>query len=318
MERVSVIIPVYNVERYLPRCLESVIGQTYRELEIIVVDDGSTDGSGALCDQWAARDPRIRVIHKPNGGLSSARNAALDAMTGSCVFMLDSDDWLPADAIESLYLLLVRERADVAVGSWREVREDSSMPTATSTRSTVRRYTRDEALSAIFYQHRLTHSPCARLHRATLFDGLRYPVGMLYEDLAVAYPLYSRVATVVQSSRVCYNYLQRATSILGTFKRERTHVLDILEALERQVACDEPALLPAVRSRRLSACFNILLLCPAGDEWSDVRQRCWRGITELRGGCLRDRHVRFKNRLGILASLLGQRTLMAVGRRFYT
>lgn len=309
---ISVIIPVYNVERYLDRCLQSVVEQTFRDLEILVVDDGSTDSSCQLCDQWAERDNRIRVIHKANGGLSDARNAALDVMTGEFVFMLDSDDWLQRDAIAVLHGLLVDHGADIAVGGWREVYEDAEMPETPSAPAQPRIYTRDEALRDIFYQKRLTHSAWGRLYRAELFDGIRYPVGRLYEDLAIAYPLYGRVNKVVQVDTPLYNYLQRPTSILGTFKRQRTDVLDILDTLEREVATAEPALLPAVRSRRLSAHFNILLLCPAGDEWADVRQRCWQGIRQLRAGCFADSHIRAKNRLGILASLLGQQAFLAL------
>ena len=309
---ISVIIPVYNVERYLDRCLQSVVEQTFRDLEILVVDDGSTDSSGQLCDQWSEHDSRIRVIHKTNGGLSDARNAALDVMTGEFVFMLDSDDWLQRDAIAVLHGLLVDHGADIAVGGWREVYEDAEMPETPSAPAQPRIYTRYEALRDIFYQKRLTHSAWGRLYRAELFDGIRYPVGRLYEDLAIAYPLYSRASKVVQVDTPLYNYLQRSTSILGTFKRQRTDVLDILDALEREVATAEPALLPAVRSRRLSAHFNILLLCPKGDEWADVRNRCWQGIRQLRAGCFADPHIRAKNRLGILASLLGRRAFLAL------
>ena len=313
---VSVIIPVYNVERYLDRCLASVVDQTYRELEILVVDDGSTDGSGALCDRWAERDSRIRVIHKPNGGLSDARNAALDVMTGSYVLMLDSDDWLQTDAIECLYQLLEKEQADIAVGGWREVYEGDEAAQAVRTAALEAvGYTRREALLAIFYQKSLTHSAWGRLYRAELFDGIRYPVGRLYEDLAIAYPLYGRVNKVVMTHRPFYNYLQRPTSILGNFKRQRTDVLDILDALEREVAEREPALLPAVRSRRLSAHFNILRLGPKGEEWGDVRQRCWTVIRQLRTRCLLDPHIRRKNQLGILASYLGQRGFLALFKR---
>lgn len=311
---ISVIIPVYNVERYLDRCLQSVVEQTCRDLEILVVDDGSTDSSGTLSDKWAERDSRIRVIHKTNGGLSDARNAALDVMTGEHVFMLDSDDWLQRDAIEALYRLMTDNGADIAVGGWRDVYEDEEVEPSAPTTLTphVRCYTRDEALRAIFYQKNLTHSAWGRLYRAELFNGIRYPVGRLYEDLAIAYPLYGRVNKVVQVDTPLYNYLQRPTSILGTFKRQRTDVLDILDTLEREVATAELALLPAVRSRRLSAHFNILLLCPKGDEWADVRNRCWQGIRQLRAGCFADPHIRAKNRLGILASLLGRRAFLAL------
>ena len=99
---VSVIIPVYNVSRYLPKCLDSVISQTWRNLEIIVIDDGSTDGSGSICDQYAKRDDRIKVIHSPNRGLSSARNLGLDNLRGQFISFIDSDDWIEPDAVETL------------------------------------------------------------------------------------------------------------------------------------------------------------------------------------------------------------------------
>ncbi|MBO4870802.1 MAG: glycosyltransferase family 2 protein [Muribaculaceae bacterium] len=309
---VTVIVPVYNVEQYLSRCLESVVNQTYRHLEIIVVDDGSTDGSGKLCDQWAERDPRIRVIHKNNGGLSDARNAALDVMTGTLVMMVDSDDWLHTSAIEHLYKLMRTTDADIAVGEWTELNNDPATPARTTTPLTeigqhsFKVYDRQQTLQDIFYQKSLNHSSCGRLFKASFFDDIRYPVGKLYEDLAIAYPLYGKTSRVVQSTEPLYNYMHRPSSILGTFTRQRTDVLDILDALERQVATQEPQLLPAVDSRRLSAHFNILLLSPQTAEYRDVTDRCWHVIKQLRWRCLTDKNVRMKNKMGILASYMGK------------
>ena len=313
---ISVIVPVYNVEQYLERCLQSIVSQTYARLEIIVVDDGSTYGCPALCDQWSQRDSRISVIHKPNGGLSDTRNAAMDVMKGELVTMVDSDDWIKPEYVSTLLKLMLDTDADVAVGGWSEVDENGKIVGFVSNKEKKPIvYSRDQALHDIFYQKDLTHSAWGRLYRTELFDRLRYPVGMLYEDLAIAYTLYSRTSRVAQCFTPLYNYMQRSTSILGTFKPQRTHVLDILDNLEKQVRNQEPKLLPAVQSRRLSAHFNILLLCPDKPEYESIRERCWNGIKQLRGHCFIDPHIRFKNRLGIVTSVLGMNRFVKVFSR---
>lgn len=313
---ISVIVPVYNVEQYLERCLQSIVSQTYARLEIIVVDDGSTDGCPSLCDQWAQRDSRICVIHKLNGGLSDARNAAMDVMKGELVTMIDSDDWIEPEYVSTLLKLMLATDADVTVGGWSEVDENGKIVGFVSNKEKKPMvYSRDQALNDIFYQKDLTHSAWGRLYRTELFNRLRYPVGMLYEDLAIAYTLYSRTSRVAQCFSPLYNYMQRSTSILGTFKPQRTHVLDILDKLEKQVRNQEPKLLPAVQSRRLSAHFNILLLCPDKPEYESIRERCWNGIRQLRGHCFTDPHIRFKNRLGIVASVLGMNRFVKVFSR---
>ena len=123
---ISVIVPVYNVERYLDQCLESIVGQSYPHLEILVVDDGSTDASGDKCDRWAERDDRISVIHQPNGGLSAARNTALDAMTGEWVIMVDSDDIMHRDAAAVLLDTIQRQQADMVIGDYIPVYDNAA------------------------------------------------------------------------------------------------------------------------------------------------------------------------------------------------
>lgn len=310
---VTVIVPVYNVEPYLPQCLDSIVGQSYERLEILVVDDGSTDGSGALCDDYARRDSRVRVVHKPNGGLSHARNAALDAMTGDVVMMVDGDDWIARDCVQALLTLMTDTACDVAVGRWQRFGDGGAPTDGGGQRDgSVRLYDRDQAIDDVFYQHTLTNSACSRLFRARLFDGVRFPVGKLYEDLAVAYPLLKQVARVAYTRRTVYYYRQRNDSITGHFTRQRTQVLDILDDIERQVTAEVPQHLPAVRSRQLSAYFNILLLCHRLPGYDDVEQRCWQGIKDRRWGCLLDGKVRLKNKLGILASLVGKRVFLSV------
>lgn len=319
---ISVIVPVYNVMDYLDQCLESIVAQTYPHLEILVVDDGSTDGSGTLCDQWSERDKRIRVIHQENGGLSAARNTALDIMTGELVMMVDSDDVLHPDAASILLHTLQEHQADVAIGSFVvfQDKEISWSPITVGSRP-VRHYDSQEALKAIYYQDGLTNSSCWRLFKASLFDGIRYPVGLYYEDLAIVYPLYKKCNLVVNTDDVIYGYRQRNDSILGRFSPKRADVLDICEQLEQQVQTDDHELLSPVRSRLLSAYFNILLLSNQDKESSkfkELQDRCWQGIKRLRYSCLTDGNVRLKNKAGIIASYLGRSFLCDVlGQKYH-
>ena len=126
-EKITVIVPVYNVENYLNKCLDSILKQTYQNLEIIVVNDGSTDNSGTICQEYAQKDNRIVYIEKDNGGLSDARNAGLDRMTGSYVTFVDSDDWIEQDYVEVLYNKLTEYQADIAVGNYYSFNESEGM-----------------------------------------------------------------------------------------------------------------------------------------------------------------------------------------------
>lgn len=316
---ISVVVPVYNVAQYLDQCLESIVNQTYRNQEILVVDDGSTDGSGAMCDRWTERDERIHVFHQPNGGLSAARNTALDNMKGEIVTMVDSDDLIHPDFISTLLRLMQQHEADIAVAGYQPFYDrEAHLPPLESSYK-VQQYGRHEALMSIFYQQGLTHSAWGRLYKSSLFDGVRYPVGLLYEDLAVIYPLLLHVNTVVKIDKALYGYRQREASILQTFSAKRAAVLDICEHLEQTISRDDPEYLDAIRSRLLSAYFNILLLCHQDkvNDHGQLADRCWQGIKRLRCRCLNDKNVRGKNKMGILASFMGRHFLCDIAGRHY-
>lgn len=316
---ISVIVPVYNVEAYLDQCMESIVAQSYRHLEILVVDDGSTDDCGAKCDQWAQRDDRIQVIHQSNGGLSAARNSALDVMHGELVTMVDSDDALRPNAIEVLYHAMGKHRASITVGSYVPFYDGDPEWPMDDEKFTVRRFNQNHAIEAIFYQNGLTHSAWGRLYKASLFNDIRYPVGKTYEDLAIIYPLLLKCGRVVKINYALYGYRQRQNSILGSFSSKRADVLDICENLEKHMEQQGPNYLPAARSRLLSAYFNILLLSnqDKNTDHKELKQRCWEGIKRLRFKRLLDPKVRLKNKAGILASYLGRHFLCDVVGRNY-
>lgn len=209
--KVSVIVPVYKVEPYLRKCLDSITGQTYRNLEIILVDDGSPDNCGAICDEFAKKDERIKVIHKENGGVSSARNAGLSIATGEWVGWVDGDDWIELDMYEYLLEKTEKYGADIAVCSRKEVYPD---------RKVLRGWTEDlvlnrqEGLALLLKDDLLQNYLCDKLWCRELFQGVAFPEDRSYEDMAVTYRLFERAKRTVCLPQAKYNYLQRPGSIV--------------------------------------------------------------------------------------------------------
>lgn len=189
---VSVIIPVYNVSSYLRQCLDSVTAQTYRNLEIIIVDDGSRDDSGSICDQYAETDQRIQVLHTANRGLSAARNLALDKMTGSYIFFLDSDDWIENDIIETFVSAAVQTQADiVSARIWREY-PDQSLPDRVGCEKTQSYCGKD--IVAPFSKRVFRNEVWNKLFRSECFHTIRFPVGRNYEDVATLWKVIRNLA----------------------------------------------------------------------------------------------------------------------------
>lgn len=213
---VSVIIPVYNVEKYLDKCLESVVGQTYKALEIILVDDGSPDGCPELCDLWAKRDPRIRVIHKANGGVSDARNAGLDAATGEYLMFVDPDDYLPENAVELLMARLLADGSDLAFGRMTRSYEDGHCDGRFWDFIQDRRLTGEELLCGLDGWEQSLVNVTGKLYTRRALEGLRFPPMSSAEDLWV-FPLIAlQCRTVSMVDQLVYYYYQRPDSIVNT------------------------------------------------------------------------------------------------------
>ena len=210
--KISIIVPVYKVEPYLRKCLDSIVNQTYENLEIILVDDGSPDSCGAICDEYAARDERIRVIHQPNGGLSAARNRGLEAAAGDYVAFVDSDDWVEPDMYG--YLLSGAEQvgADIAVCGIFEELPDRQVCRHWQEAET---FDTEGALEQLFLRKKYSHSAWDKLYRRTLFDGVRFPEGRNFEDIATTYRVFEKARTVQLMPEAKYHYLQRPDSIMG-------------------------------------------------------------------------------------------------------
>ena len=209
---ISVIVPVYKVEDYLAECVSSIRSQTYKNLEIILVDDGSPDRSGELCDQLAAQDPRIKVVHKENGGLSSARNAGLDVATGEYVSFVDSDDWIVADMYQRLYSLMEKHNAQIAAGGL-QFSTGEHFNLDYPAKSDVEVFSRLDALREITRNQKCTNSFCDKLWPRWIFDKVRFPIGELYEDMKTIPSCLELVDTVVYDPTPTYFYRATEESI---------------------------------------------------------------------------------------------------------
>lgn len=310
MKKVSVIVPVYNCERYLRECLGSVLAQTHTALELIVVDDGSTDGSAAIADAAAAADPRVRVLHGPNAGQAAARNRGLDIATGDYMAFVDADDTVHPRMLQTLLDATGRFGADAA--SCRFSRRP--LPRHPAIR---RRYVHEAgaACEKFLYQAPdVTPGVWAHIFAASLFaGGTRFVEGIIYEDLELLFRLYRRARRVVMCDAPMYYYRPNPASTINTWSARRLDVLRVTDGIERASA-DEPRLLAAARDRRLSAAFNIIMLNARHGRDADVQRACYAIIRERRRASLLNPRVRLKNKLGIAASLLGPRFLALLSR----
>lgn len=214
---ISVIIPIYNVQEFLGEAIQSVLHQSYTALEIILVDDGSTDNSGKICDNYAALNPQIRVIHTKNGGISSARNKALDIAAGDYIMFLDSDDYLEPDAIETLYNNLVACDADMSVGSLRIV-DEQSKEVYTDTLGMPKDIMAMDERS--FWSFSLTKQSGVmvtnKLFKQYIWKTLRFIEGKIHEDDAALVNIMRQCSTIVCTNKISMNYRVRTGSIMQT------------------------------------------------------------------------------------------------------
>ncbi len=210
---ISVIVPVYNMEKYLEKCVKSILEQDYKDIELILVDDGSKDSSPQMCDEFAKQDGRVKVIHKENGGQGSARNMGLDIAKGEYISFIDSDDWVEYDMYSNLVNILEENNADLAICEVALNEENGSVLKKKRVNG-VLVMTKDVAFSHRFDGSEIvTDSPCNKLYKKELFENLRYPENRLLEDSALMYRILDRTKTVVSSEKVGYNIRCDSSSV---------------------------------------------------------------------------------------------------------
>lgn len=221
-ELISVIVPVYNMERYLERCVKSILQQTYEQLEIILVDDGSTDSSPQMCDAYAAQDDRIKVVHKKNGGLSDARNAGLAVATGTYIGYVDSDDWIEPQMYEKLYHACVTHEAQIAICRYAKVYQDGTIKGGTKE---IVPLDREELLQIYICdnsEYTIYNSVWSKLFHRELVEGVLFPVGRNSEDIMYTTKAFCKASKAVYVDECLYDYvLDRTDSIMNVKSEER-------------------------------------------------------------------------------------------------
>ena len=228
-EKISIIVPVYNVEAYLERCVESILKQTYTNLEILPVNDGSTDKSGELCDKLALRDHRIRVIHKENGGLSDARNRGIDEASSNLIGFIDSDDYIDEDMYETLYRQMVASKADLSMCGHYDVYHQ--IPEKQVAEIKTWELMPEEAIKMVMEAKILSVTAVNKLYKKALFEQLRFRIGKIAEDAFIMVDLIHQCSKIVATNEKKYYYVHRENSI--TTQKFSLKFLNVIEAYEQ-------------------------------------------------------------------------------------
>lgn len=236
MELISVIVPIYNVEQYLNQCIRSICMQSYKNLEIILVDDGSPDQCPEICDKWAEKDSRIQVIHKQNGGLSDARNVGIYHAKGEYISFIDSDDWIGNDFYQKLWNELHYNKAQIAACKTVKVFESHSEEQKLYSKQKV--FACEEALKTLLKGQDFCAVAWNKLYRRDVIGDIRFPVGKLHEDEFFTYRVMANAARLVLIPEAVYYYRQRTGSIMNQWTVKRLDVLDAFhERLQFLQAC---------------------------------------------------------------------------------
>ena len=270
---ISVIVPIYKVEAYLDECIRSIVKQTYPFLDIILVDDGSPDRCGEMCDAWAAKDSRVKVIHKPNGGLSDARNAGLRIAVGDYIAFVDSDDWIEPQMYEKMLAAMKAEQADICACRIAEChperRSEWGCPENQVTDS-------EQTLAMLYNEASYPVAAWNKLYRRELWETLRFPVGKICEDAFTTYLLIHKAKRIVQLSEAFYNYRIRPESIMTSrFSIKRMDEEEVWRVNYEFMREHYPRIYPAAFGFYLEK-VNVLIHCIPRDSREEfAEQYCY-------------------------------------------
>lgn len=259
MPEISVIVPVYKAEQYLERCVKSILEQTYQNFELILVDDGSPDGSPILCDKWAEKDSRVHVIHKKNGGASSARNAGLKIAKGNWIAFADSDDWLNETALKTLYDLAKKYNVPMAIGGMRVAQKYTDTQAIAKQDAVV--LSRTDLMSRFFRLNGEpdTHRVWGIIVQRNILDGYTFIEGKMNEDVETCYYLARKCETAVYTDAPLYNYFKNIEGVTNSrFNKKKLDLLDIWDIIQKQVGQFTPEYSYACEMNCKRARFTLL------------------------------------------------------------
>lgn len=318
---ITIIVPVYNVIKFLPDCLESLRRQTYPKCEFLLIDDGSTDGSGVACEEYAKTDHRARVIHQQNLGLSEARNCGLREAAGEYISFLDSDDTIAPDYVSYLFSLVRKYQATMSICGIKEttlknkeILYAAEYPEkAMSTEETLGRMLREEGFTVTAY---------AKLYHKNLWQGITFPAGALHEDLGTTYKVVERCPRIAFGPEAKYNYIKRASSISSSdFSEKKYDIIKLTDEMCDDIEAKFPYLINTVRLRRMHARFSVLrqivLVKNPDPSIVAMEQEIIKYLLENKQFVTKNPHATKRDKLA-MSSLIANKNLFKFAWQFYS
>lgn len=213
--KISIIVPIYNGENYIDKCIQSILNQTYSNIEVLLINDGSSDNSQKICEEYEKKDNRIKLINKENAGPGSAKNTGINHATGDYIGFIDSDDYIEEDMFEVLYNLMVENEADISMVAFTKVVDGKVMNTINFTGETII-YNKFEAMKELLLDGKIKNYSWNKLFKKELFEGVRFPEKLKYEDVDITYRLFEKISKLVYKNIPKYYYVQRSDSIVNS------------------------------------------------------------------------------------------------------
>lgn len=304
-ELVSVIVPVYNTQDYLERCLTSLVHQTYKNFEIILIDDGSTDSSAEICDKWSDIYSFIKVYHYPNKGIAESRNRGIKQSVGDYITFVDSDDFLESNYIELLMDLLKKNNADISVCGYKNVYSDGRVKSFFQSLVDERIVTAKEAIRMICLQKEITVSAWAKLYKAELFDEIVYPSGKLYEDLGTTCSVFGKAKKVALQNVPLYGYFINEEGIMRSkFKSSKLDIIEMSEVMLDYITNKYPELIKEARCLHTSNLCHLYMELPE-HSYNSLKKDIFKTVKKFRRDCLTTKEVRIKNKVIALSTFIG-------------
>ncbi|OWV00403.1 glycosyltransferase [Fibrobacter sp. UWR2] len=326
MPEISVVIPVYNTAKFLAQCLDSIVHQTFRDFEAIIVDDGSTDNSIEIARDYASRDSRFHILQQENKGLSEARNTGINIARGEWFTFVDSDDMIAPAFFETLLNAAKAAHADIACGGKVSFGETSevNMPEGKNSENQnaappkARVLTPEDALAnALFQNDSPDYSAWGKLYSAKLWQKRRFPPGKFFEDMATIPQVFLDSTSVTFTPGPLYLYRKRASGILATpYTLKKAELFDIAESICSFVRGRGKKLECAAQSNLFSVSCSILKRTPDTEEFADYRAKSWENIKKFRISAIFSTQNRLRNKIAAVISFLGKKNLDSVLRRF--
>lgn len=311
-ELVSVIIPVYNVDEVLADCIDSVLNQSYSSIEVILIDDGSTDSSGKICNYYAKQDGRISVIHKENGGQATARNLGLKRSKGKYIAFVDSDDIVDFKYIEILYRTLIDTKADIACCDMVKFR--NRLPKVDSGHALISEYSNIEAIESLCYQGKMSNSPWMKLIKREIVLNNPFPINKGYEDFAVVYKWLAEAKRIAHISCRLYYYRQLSSSTMHlTYSFRKLDRIKIAEEMRQYILLYYPELKTAVEARVFLANIQTLMWLPVKKKYEPHYQQINKNIRQVRTSVIKNPKVKKQYRAMALISYGGIGVLRVLG-----